>query len=193
MDECEDLLGSLEMQIAAPETTPERIAALVATLPSSSVVAPRVLPKALLERLREIANADDGSVQLHGRLFAQWMHHAFPRECPYPHVSGTTNPQTPDEWLESTGEETFATDEEMESFINNPSVSINDTAVPDTLLWSSEEELLIERPVRRRPASATLRIVALYATAAILIVQLLRAVAVTPDAKVPKSLEKVLV
>merc|ERR1719277_2000904 len=60
MDECENLLGSLEKQIAAPEATPERIAALVATLPSSSVLAPRVLPTALLARLREITA--DGSV-----------------------------------------------------------------------------------------------------------------------------------
>merc|ERR1719401_267592 len=193
MDECEDLLGSLEKQIAAPETTPERIAALVATLPSSSVVAPRVLPKALLERLTEVANAADGSVQLHGRLFAQWMHHAFPLECPYPHASGTTISQTTPRGLEGTGEEALATEEEMESFINNTSMSINDTMVSDTLLWSSDEELLIERPVRMRPASATLRIVALYAAGAILIVQLLRAVAVTPHAKEPTSLEKVLV
>merc|ERR1719254_276938 len=152
-----------------------------------------MLSETLLQRLNEIAEIHGGSVQLHGRLFAQWMHHAFPRECPYPHVSGTTNPQTPDEWLESTGEETTATKEEMQSFINNTSVGINDTAVPDTLLWSSEEELLIEPPLRMRPASVTLRIFALYAAGAVLIVQFLRAVVVTPHAKVPKSIEKVLV
>ncbi|OLP24478.1 hypothetical protein AK812_SmicGene48940, partial [Symbiodinium microadriaticum] len=24
---------------------------------------------------------------LHGRLFAQWMHYAFPHECPYPQIA----------------------------------------------------------------------------------------------------------
>merc|ERR1719446_1887299 len=127
MDECEGLLGTLEKQIAAPEANSERIAALVAALPSSSVAAPRILPKPLLDRLEEIANGPDGTVQIHGRLFAQWMHHAFPCECPYPHVSGTTNPQTPDEWMESTGEDPDLTDEETENFIKNTSMNYNDT------------------------------------------------------------------
>merc|ERR1719401_2769209 len=104
MDECEGLLGDIERQIAAPEATPERIAAFVATMSSSSMAGPSVLSRALLSRLDEIANSHGGMVQLHGRLFAQWMHHTFPRECPFPHVSGTTNPQTPDEWLSNTGE-----------------------------------------------------------------------------------------
>merc|ERR1719183_3110636 len=104
MDECEGLLGHLERQIAAPETAPARIASLVSELPSSSVTAPRKLPTALIDRLAEIAAEHDGSVPLHGRLFAQWMHHAFPRECPYPHLSDTTNPLMPDEWLRISGE-----------------------------------------------------------------------------------------
>jgi len=40
----------------------------------------------LLERLEKIADAD-GLVWLHGRLFAQWLHHVFPLECPFPHGS----------------------------------------------------------------------------------------------------------
>merc|ERR1719159_1002905 len=51
MDECEGLLGHLERHIAAPEATSARIATLVSQLSSSSVVAPRKLPEALLDRL----------------------------------------------------------------------------------------------------------------------------------------------
>merc|ERR1719420_718697 len=116
MDECEGLLGHLERQIAAPEATAARVATLVAEL------SPQKLSASLLGRLEEIAAGHGGNVQLHGRLFAQWMHHAFPRECPYPHLSGTTNPQTPDEWLESTGEETTATDDEMLVHVNKVDV-----------------------------------------------------------------------
>ena len=81
MDECEGLLGHLEREIAAPEATSARIATVVSHLSSSSVVAPRKLPQALLDRLEEIASHHGGSVPLHGRLFSQWLHHAFPREC----------------------------------------------------------------------------------------------------------------
>ena len=91
-------------------------------------MAPRALSQALQTRLREVANLHGGRVPIHGRLFAQWMHHAFPREllggifvvcrqekegiprggtamirprCPYPHEFGTTSPQTPDEWMKA--------------------------------------------------------------------------------------------
>ena len=36
--------------------------------------------------MEQVASHHGGKVPLHGRLFAQWLHHAFPRECPYPHV-----------------------------------------------------------------------------------------------------------
>jgi len=146
MDECEALIGHLEKEIAAPEARVERIAAVITNLPSSSVAVPRTLSKTLLNRLEEIAVGHGGAVQLHGRLFAQWMHHAYPRECPYPHVSGTTNPQTPDEWMES-GEETFATAEEMSGIIDQER-NETETLDLDSLPWSPEEELLVVRPLQ---------------------------------------------
>ena len=30
------------------------------------------------------------------------MHHAYPRECPFPHLAGTTAPVTQDEWTGET-------------------------------------------------------------------------------------------
>jgi len=148
MDECEGLLGHLEQKIAAPESTSTQIARLVSELSSSSVTAPRKLSQTLLDRLGEIAAQNNGRIPLHGRLFAQWMHHAFPRECPFPHLSGTTNPQSPDEWLESTGEETTATDEEMQVHVdmadsNTTDITKQEQVMYETLPWSPEEELLV--------------------------------------------------
>jgi len=147
MDECEGLLTHLEQKIAAPQATSTQIATLVSELSSSSMAAPRKLSPSLLDRLGEIAAGHEGTVPLHGRLFAQWMHHAFPRECPYPHVSGTTNPQTPDEWLQATGEETTATDEEMTAHAQK--VDSIHTDEVQSLPWHPEEELLV---TRRSPA-----------------------------------------
>merc|ERR550514_914447 len=109
-------MSHLEKDIDAPEAEPNRIAAIVAGLPSSTVEAPRTLSPALLGRLDDAAAHHGGTVQLHGRLFGQWMHHAFPRECPFPHVSGATNPQTPDEWMSAEGKESFASQEEMRRY-----------------------------------------------------------------------------
>merc|ERR1719272_617081 len=111
MDECEGLLGHLEQKVASPEATSTRIADIVSELASSSVIAPRKLTQGLLDRLGEIAAEHGGSVPLHGRLFAQWMHHAFPRECPYPHLSGTTDP------TRKIGLESMASKEEMHEFV----------------------------------------------------------------------------
>merc|ERR1712014_139286 len=144
-NECESLLGHLEVEIASPEAEPKRIAQLVANLPSSSVQAPRSLSQRLLSRLGEIARGHGGTVPLHGRLFAQWMHHAYPRECPYPHAAGTKNPQTPDEWMLQTGRQsTSASEWEMRRVVDDSRLA-DTTNVKKDLLWSSEEELLAPR------------------------------------------------
>merc|ERR1711920_995523 len=97
IDECEASLGQIERKIAAPEATPERIAEIVSNLPSSTVDAPRELPASLRSRLDEIA-LPNGRVVIHARRFLQFLHHAFPRECNFPHVTGTIRPLTAKEW-----------------------------------------------------------------------------------------------
>jgi hypothetical protein len=151
IDECEDLFSHLEKSLAAPEATAAQIANLVAALPSSSVSAPRELSSTLRTRLDDIAASHGGSVQLHGRLFAQWMHHAYPRECPYPHVSGTTSQESADAWTDANGGDSVATQEELHQFTSVNSSSWNDLPssvddVHDLMMWSHEEELLIVRP-----------------------------------------------
>jgi hypothetical protein len=143
-DECEDLVGHLEERITAPEATPATIAALVEKLPSSTVNSPRQLSATLLNRLDSIAAEHGGTVPLHGRLFAQWMHHAYPLECPYPHVSGTSSQQTPAEWSSNTGTTERASRKEMQKFA--PSSENSTAGESAELPWSPEEELLIVRP-----------------------------------------------
>merc|ERR1719272_185857 len=111
ISECEGMLGEIERQLAAPAALPREVAAIVAGIPSATVSAPRNLPAPLLRRLGEIAEHHDGKVPLHGRLFSQWLHHAFPRECPYPHAAGTTNPMTAEEWMETSDEDPMVSDE----------------------------------------------------------------------------------
>merc|ERR1719323_717163 len=98
IDECEDLLEHIERRVAAPRASVERLAEIVGSLPSSSQPARKAIPEPLLQKLAEVAGVHGGQVPLHGRLFALWMHHAYPRECPYPHVAGTTRPLLPAEF-----------------------------------------------------------------------------------------------
>merc|ERR1719471_2381920 len=140
MDECEGLMGHLERSISAPTASPERIAELVSGLQSDSVDAPRDLSALLMSRLWEIADHHDGAVPLHGRLFAQWMHHAYPLECPFPHAGGTTQPLTPDEWMDESGKDDVeASKAELEAHITSYIPSQHKS---DELPWMAVEELV---------------------------------------------------
>merc|ERR1711953_1080421 len=146
INECEKLMGHVERTIASPVAEPGHLAQVVADLGSSTVQAPRSLGAPLLYRLNEISEGHGGTVPLHGRLFAQWMHHAFPRECPFPHVAGTKNPQTPSEWIEENGQNAIQTPSwEMERIVSNAHANVannNTEMTPMDLMWHHEEELL---------------------------------------------------
>lgn len=155
-NECEDLMSYIEREVKTSTASPHHIAQLVAALPSDTVDAPRELSPTLLGHLRSAANSNGGQVPLHGRLFAQWMHHAYPRECPYPHETGTTSPQTAEEWMQETGQtESSASSEEMQAQIKSDLCIGADGKVTacseveaggSELPWSEREELLLSEP-----------------------------------------------
>jgi len=139
-DECETMMAEIEGQIGQPSALPGNIVQIVSNLASDTVDAPRTLSTAQLERLQEIAEHHAGQVPLHGRLFAQWMHHAYPRECPFPHVSGTTVSATQEEWEEQ-GKVAEATEEEMRWHAKQPQWSETEV-IGDLLPWHVHEELV---------------------------------------------------
>lgn len=150
-NECEDLMGTLEKKIAAPTAKPDEILEVVASMSSQTVAAPRNISETLLRRIKGIAEINQGAVPLHGRLFAQWMHHAFPRECPYPQQAGTTSPQTPDEWMEATGQQDSKHSmEELQAHVDADSCKAptgkearEQHHLPENELpWDASEELL---------------------------------------------------
>jgi len=99
--ECHDLMSRLEEQVGAPTAQPEKVAKAVSLLGTETVKAPRALPEKLVSRLHDIAAQHAGQIPLHSRLFAQFLHHAFPRECPAPPQAGETTAATPKEWTEA--------------------------------------------------------------------------------------------
>jgi hypothetical protein len=116
INEGEGLLLSIEQQIQAPDAEPGYLASIVAGLPSSTMPAGRTLPPSLLQHLEEIAKVHDGRVPLHSRLFMQWMHNAYPHECPYPHPAGRTSPRLPEVWMAEQHKDPTVSRSEMNSF-----------------------------------------------------------------------------
>jgi len=152
-NDCEDLMAQLEGEIGGATADPHRIAKLVAAMPSDTVEKGRSLPQDMVDRLKEIADRHGGEVPLHGRLFAQWMHHAYPLECPYPHEMGTVNPLTRGEWIKESGHESEkASTEEIMEHIAADSCAITSeghvkcAGESAEIPWSDNEELLTWRP-----------------------------------------------
>jgi hypothetical protein len=141
LSECEGLLGRLETGLGTPDAQPADVAALVAALPSSTVPANRTLSSLMLHRLHGIAHSNGGRIPLQGRLFAQWMHHAYPRECPYPHRSGTIIPQHTDDW-EELGMSIVASEQEM--FVHADE-DPNEGGPAEFAPWTHDEELVVPR------------------------------------------------
>ncbi|CAK0893111.1 unnamed protein product [Prorocentrum cordatum] len=84
-------------------------------------------------------------IPLHGRLFKQWMHVAYPRECSFPHVTGTTSPQRAVDWMATTGQEIAATTEEMAQHMETSPRHARGRGAgleESCGLWTMEEELV---------------------------------------------------
>ena len=79
VNQCDAHLRKLEKAVAQAQVPADDLhAAITAVLPEPED------PEGLLEKLQEIAKRHGGKVTLHGLQFAEWLHHAYPRECPAP-------------------------------------------------------------------------------------------------------------
>jgi len=151
LNECDELLNELEGSIRAPSAPPARILELVGKLASSSMASPKPVRADLAAALRDIAERNEGEVPLHGRLFAQWLHRAFPYECSFPHVAEDTELDAR-RWL---GGKAIATVEERASHVeavevlksNETESEVPEVALP-VLKWTEEEVLPLQEGAR---------------------------------------------
>jgi len=87
VNECDDLSIQIEKELQAPWASPNQIADIVMPMRPDGQGG----EEDLLRHLETIAQQHNGSVPVYGRLFAQWLHHAFPRECPFVQGAGVAN------------------------------------------------------------------------------------------------------
>lgn len=137
ISECEGLMNELEGRVQAPTASAEQLLRLVGReLSSSTVDAPRQLSKDLTDKLFLIADRHDGAVPLHGRLFTQWMHYAFPNECPYPEVTSKLAPREYDDG------KAIATEEEKEKHIQEAAANADASSFTSASSHWSDDEVL---------------------------------------------------
>jgi len=145
-NECEDILGDIEVAVGAPIANVDQILRLIGNMSSSSDQSIRV-DAMLASQLQHIADVHGNQVPLHGRLFAQWLHYMFPRECAFPHRAGTVSALTPVE----RGDDSIASQDEVErqASASIPSDELAANAELDAMSqWTEDEELLVDYPMR---------------------------------------------
>jgi len=100
LNECEEILGQVEAAVNAPVASVEDLLRIVGGLTNGDDDGAKI-DATMRSQLQRIADTHGGQVPLHGRLFAQWLHYAFPRECPFPHIAGSAAARTPSQFGDS--------------------------------------------------------------------------------------------
>lgn len=147
-NDCNPIIQHIETAVESPSAEPDQLFALVNNMTSATSIDDEVAIKidsTLKAQLESIASSHGGKVPLHGRLFLQWLHYIFPRECPFPHKSGTVASVAP---LEYSGNY-VATEAEMRAHASVASSSDLNTSFKGEneelqwmSQWSEEEELI---------------------------------------------------
>merc|ERR1719492_699309 len=101
-------MGQVEAAVGAPVATVDQMLQVVSSLTNSDDE-PAHVDAAMQAQLQRVASMHGGQVPLHGRLFAQWLHYAFPRDCAFPHKTGASRALTPAQF----GEESIVSAEEV--------------------------------------------------------------------------------
>jgi len=175
---CEGIMEVIESGIQGPTATPEQILEIIMLIVSSPMRSDETLASVLVPKLEEVAKYHGGVVPLHGRLFAQWMHFAFPQECVYPHVSGTAKVMSDTAWAKATNTSHRFSDEEIESYVESAAVlasaSSSDLQTVLQAAWLMEEELLdaahfgsandlaLQRPAANHFSRTMIRLIAFF-------------------------------
>eukprot|EP00927_Polykrikos_kofoidii_P002770 TRINITY_DN1110_c0_g1_i1.p1 TRINITY_DN1110_c0_g1~~TRINITY_DN1110_c0_g1_i1.p1 ORF type:complete len:571 (+),score=79.44 TRINITY_DN1110_c0_g1_i1:57-1769(+) len=141
VNECEGILNDVEDAVGGPVARPEEILPIIGNVTGIDEESAK-LDVALRDQLQQIAKIHGGQVPLHGRLFAQWLHFAFPRECQFPLRTGAHTSQSPSQY----GENSLVSQDVVDSHkaMQNASSSLerNSDDVQWISQWSEEEELL---------------------------------------------------
>lgn len=128
LNECDLVFQHLEKRIPLSSASKSQILDALDSLPS-----PPNVTSLLQTRLNDIARINHGSVPMHGRLMAQWLHFVFPHECPYPQVSQTG---------ELAQRENTVTEEEIKSFLESDAGRREPSPDAGMSMWDLQESIL---------------------------------------------------
>merc|ERR1719281_2166442 len=104
-------------------------------------------------------------VQLHGRLFAQWLHYAFPHECPYPHLSEKFKGINPVDLQSQTAFTISVTAAEINSTVQ---AEVDFELENELSLWTLDEEMKTGEKVHKETSWGFITVIHILAGVAVL-------------------------
>lgn len=147
ISDCSHLMHEIEGLVKSPIATAAQLLAIVSNMSSSTVDAPRVLSGNLIQKLGEIASRHDGTIPIHGRLFAQWLHMVFPNECPYPALVEDVKVLS-QQWALDDGNVVMS-EQERAVLAQNAGTARAAWQGKDEMTWSEEEVLPLSEPKKK--------------------------------------------
>jgi len=154
INECEDVLNDIEGAVGAPAADVETLLGLAKNMTTYNDESPSIEGE-LTQQLRRVSEMHAGQIPLHGRLFAQWLHYVFPRECPYPHKAGAATAASVFEF----GDDSFVSEDDVRAHSANrhlTSQNISDVEEAQWMSqWSEEEELAMDYNIGPAPWELT--------------------------------------
>eukprot|EP00928_Gymnodinium_smaydae_P049310 TRINITY_DN33091_c0_g1_i1.p1 TRINITY_DN33091_c0_g1~~TRINITY_DN33091_c0_g1_i1.p1 ORF type:complete len:574 (+),score=97.94 TRINITY_DN33091_c0_g1_i1:120-1841(+) len=142
---CEDYMSEIEKAIRSPVASADELLAVVSNLTTGLDGNNVIVSAELKAQLYQIASLHHGKISLHGRLFAQWLHYLFPRDCLYPHKAGTVSTMSPAEYgIDFLASNTELSNHAMtyDSVNSNESSSAKEQHNDWMTQWSQDEEVL---------------------------------------------------
>jgi hypothetical protein len=196
LNECDRVFQHIEAVLRSPTASTAEVIHAVESMPDTASLEAGKVSETLRSRLEEVAALHHGKVPLHGRLFAQWLHFVFPRDCPFPHLVDTVNPMTPIKFEEALGEgSTDASDEEVAMFLQSEAAHLIPSPDAGAAMWNLKEHILessTPSDFTTSPMRHLLRAISgfsLLAGLAILVFKQLLPQVVSISARKPKAVE----
>jgi len=135
LNNCDSIMDEIQHKVLAPFASPQILLQIVQNMSNG-----QALPRGLSEKLLSIAERHSGEVPLHGRLFAQWLHFAFPHECNFPAILENADVLSTSQWHSASYS---ASKEDRMSLTLAADVSAVDAGYVEVeALWSDHEVLL---------------------------------------------------
>merc|ERR1719311_222198 len=143
LNQCDNIMDEIEHKVLAPTASPDRLLSFV-----HDITHGQAFPKGLAEKLHNIAERHGGEVPLHGRLFAQWLHFAFPHECPFPSIVESSDMLAKSQWNRT--QYSASSDELLNHVLSVDDAALASDDVEVDRFWTDHEVL----PVLDAPQSA---------------------------------------